>query len=131
MRVQLEGVRVTVGGDRLECSTELISTGGFVVTAITVVADVGVQLLSSHVAGLQGPAAVTHMVSAAGVPRFEQHTVQLAGVTLARACLLDHAAQLRGLLAGEHMLEDVRVDIEERTLTDAQRVWGPSAAEAR
>ena len=30
-------------------------TGDFVVTAITVVADVGVQLLSSYVAGLQGP----------------------------------------------------------------------------
>jgi hypothetical protein len=89
-----------------------------------------VQRLSSYVAGLQGPAAVTHMVSAAGVPRFEQHTVQLAGVTLARACPLDHAAQLHGLLADEHTLEHVRVDIDERMLTDAQRVWEPGAAEA-
>ena len=131
MRVQLEGVRVTVGDARLACSTELIAAGGFVVTAITVVADVGVQLLSSYVAGLQGPAAATHMVSAAGVPRLEQHTVQLAGVTLARACLLDHAAQLRELLADTHMLEDVRVDVDERALADAQSVWEPGADEAR
>jgi hypothetical protein len=131
MRVQLEGVRVTVGADRLDCSTELASEGGFVVTAITVVADVGVQLLSCYVAGLQGPAAVTHMLSASGAPRFEQHTVQLAGATLARACLLDHAAQLRELLEVEHALDDVRVDIQDRTLADAQRVWEPSAADAR
>jgi hypothetical protein len=131
MRVQLEGVWVTVGGDRLDCSTEVVAEGGFVVTASTVVADVGVQLVSCYVAGLQGPAAVTHMLAAAAAPRFEQHTVQLAGVTLARACLLDHAAQLRELLEVEHALKDVRVDVQERALTDAQRVWEPNPAEAR
>jgi hypothetical protein len=131
MRVQLDGVRVTVGPDRLDCSTELVGEGGFVVTAITVVGDVGLQLLSCYVAGLQGPAAVTHMLTASGAPRFEQHTVQLAGVTLARACLLDHAAQLCELLQVEHALDDVRVDIQDRTLIDAQRVWEPSATDAR
>jgi hypothetical protein len=131
MRVQLDGVRVTVGNDQLDCSTQLASEGGFVVTAITVVTDAGTQLLSCYVAGLQGPAAVTHMVSASDAPRFEQHEVQLAGATLARACLLDHAAQLRELLEVEHALDDVRVDIQDRTLADAERVWQPSATDAR
>jgi hypothetical protein len=131
MRVQLDGVRVTVGADRVNCSTELVGEGGFVVTAITVVADVGVQLLSCYVAGLQGPAAVTHMLSASSAPRFKQHTVQLAGATLARACLLDHAAQLRELLEVEYHLDDVRIDIQDRSLAEAQRVWEPNAADAR
>ena len=126
MRVQLEGVRITVGDDRLNCSTELVSDSGFVVTAITVVPDVGVQLVSCYVAGLQGPAGATHMLSASGTPRFEQHTVHLAGVNLARACLLDHAAELRELLEVEHALGDVRVDLSDRALTDAQRVWDPT-----
>ena len=47
----------------------------------------------------------------------------LPGQSHARACLLDHAAELRGAL--EELLEDEEVSVElaEQTLEQAARVW--------
>jgi hypothetical protein len=55
--------------------------------------------------------------------RFEQRTLHLAGSTYARGCLLDHAMQLRELLAELLDRDDIRVEVDERALERAERVW--------
>jgi len=63
------------------------------------------------------------MCLAARPARFEQRTLHLTGSTHARGCLLDHAMALRELLAELLGRDDVRVDVDERVLEQAERVW--------
>jgi hypothetical protein len=51
----------------------------------------------------------------------------LPGQSHARACLLDHAAELRDAVGELLEDEDVSVELAEETLEQAARVWSPDA----
>ena len=93
------------------------------VAVVSVLEGQHVTLASSYLAGLSGPAAATHMRLAGRETRFEHRILELTGITHARGCLLDHAAELRGALAELLDREDVRVDVDEHSLEQADRVW--------
>jgi hypothetical protein len=130
MRVALEGFQIAVDGQLERVDAEIIAAGAYVIVLVTVLEDRGVQLVSSYLASLAGPAAATHMWTTADAPRFEHRTLNLPGTRHARGCLLDHAAELRSLLADElGGTTVVRIDVSEHALGCATRVWsGPEAS---
>lgn len=124
MRLPLHGVEISTDGQPARCETEIVSAGAYVIAVTTVIEQHGVQLTSSYLADLAGPTAATHMTLTGGAPRFHHRTLQLTGTRHARGCLLDHAAELREMLCDHLDCDDVRVDVAETALTDAERVWG-------
>jgi hypothetical protein len=123
MRLDLEGVEISAGGWQERCQTEIVGGGGYAVAVTTVVPGRQLALASSYLSGLGGETAVSHMRLAVGPASFAQRTVHLTGVTHARGCLLDHAMQLRELLAELLGVDDVRVAVDERALEDAEQAW--------
>jgi hypothetical protein len=123
MRLELEGVEISAGGWRQRCETEIASAGGYVVAVTTVVPDRNVTLASSYLSSLAGATAACHMRLGAGEVTFDHRVVELAGVTHARGYLLDHAAELRGLVARLLSSQNVRVEILDEALSRAERVW--------
>ncbi len=123
MRLELEGMEVCAGAWRERCETEIISAGAYVVAVTTVIPSRRLALASSYLSELAGQTAASHMCLAVRPARFEQRTLQLAGSTHARACLLDHAMALRELLGELLDREDIRVNVDERALEQAERVW--------
>ena len=81
-------------------------------------------LSSCYLADLKGRTAVSHLRRApASPPVFSQRVVTgMAGATLARACLLDHAAELRAMLDPEGE-EAVSVEVSDAALARAAAVW--------
>jgi hypothetical protein len=125
MRLPLPGVEISIDGQPARSETEIVSAGAYVVAVTTVIEQRGVQLASSYLADLAGPTAATHMTLLSGSPpRFHHRTLQLTGTRHARGCLLDHAAELCELLSYHLDSADVRGDVVEDALTDAERVWG-------
>jgi hypothetical protein len=123
VRLELEGVEISAEGWRERCETEIIAAGAYVVAVTTVVPSRQLALAPSYLSELAGETAASHMSLAARPVRFEQRTLHLAGQTHARGCLLDHAMQLRELLGGLLDRDDIRVDVDERALERAERVW--------
>ncbi len=123
MRLELEGVEVRAGDWRERCETEIIGAGAYVVAVTTVIPSRRLALASSYLYELAGQTAASHMCLAVRPARFEQRTLELTGSTHARACLLDHAMVLRGLLGELLGREDVGVEVDERALQQAERVW--------
>ncbi len=123
MRLELEGVEISAEGWRERCETEIIGAGAYVVAVTTVVPSRQLALASSYLSELAGETAASHMCLATRPVGFEQRTLHLAGSTHARGCLLDHAMQLRELLAGLLGRDDIRVEVDERALERAERVW--------
>jgi hypothetical protein len=83
-------------------------------------------VVSCYLADLGGPTAVSHLRLLPGRPRQVAQRVleALAGQLHARACVLDHAAELRDTLGELLEHEQVSVDVAEATLEQAARVWG-------
>jgi len=125
VRLDLEGVEISAGGWRERCETEIISAGAYVVAVTTVIPSRRLALASSYLSELAGQTAAAHMCLTVRPVRFEQRTLHLAGSTHARGCLLDHAVALRELLVELLDREDVRVEVDERALQQAERVWEP------
>ena len=69
--------------------------------------------------------AVSRLIADAGGERLQRHTLGPTDhhATLAGACLLDHAAARRELLAGRANAL-VTVDVDLSTLTSVARSWG-------
>ena len=123
MRLQLSGVEISVDGRAEPCDTEIVSAGAYVIAVTTVIGARGRLLASSFLTDLSGRAAATHLWSGTGLRRFEHDAVELASVHHGRTCVLEHAARLRQLLAEELGDAEVRVDVPDRVLTDAESVW--------
>ncbi len=124
VRLELEGVQVRGRGGAESCASTIENASGYVVTVISVLPRREIALVSCYVADLGGETAVTHMrLPADQRASFEQRVLGgLPGTSHARACLLDHAAELHMLL--EAVLEEpVTVEIAERSLQDASGVW--------
>jgi len=97
------------------------------VAVTTVVPSRRFALASSYLSELAGQTAASHMCLAVRPARFEQRTLQLAGATHARACLLDHAMQLRELLGELTDREAFASIVDEHALEQAERVWEETA----
>ena len=125
MRVELQGLEVRGAGWRERCATAIENAGGYVVVLSSVLESRAVTVVSCYVADLEGPTAVSHMRLLAGRPRqVAQRVLEgLAGQSHARACLLDHAAELRDTLGELLEHEEVSVEVAEATLEQAVRVW--------
>ena len=130
MRLELSDVEVRGRSWRERCASTIENASAYVVSVITVVESRAVALVSAYVGDLSGATAVTHMCLAPGQrASFHQQVLSaMPGVSHPRACLLDHAAEMRALL--EEMLEEpVVVEIPEASLEQASRVWGNGAEE--
>jgi hypothetical protein len=125
VRIELSGVEVRADGWSERCQTAIESMSGYVVAVISVLQSRAVTLVSCYLATLAGETAVSHMRLAPGTPgRFSQRMLgAMPGETHARACLLDHAAELRDAL--DELLDDeqVTVEVSEHALGRAARVW--------
>src|SRR5437764_11263757 len=126
MRVELQGLEVRGGECSERCATVIENAGGYVVVLSSVLESRAVTVVSCYLADLGGPSAVSHLRLLPGRPRQVAQRVleALAGQSHARACLLDHAAELRDTLGDLLEHEQVSVDVPEATLEQAARVWG-------
>lgn len=124
MRRELDGVEAHGEGWRESCSTTIQAAGAYVLVVETVLPSRAAGLSSCYLADLAGDTAVSHLRRApAARSAFSQRVLSgMAGATHARACLLDHAAELQAFLqaAGE---PNVSVEISEEALTRAAGVW--------
>ena len=125
MRRELDGLWVRADEWSERCATAIDNAGGYVVIVSSVLESRSVTLVSCYLADLAGPTAVSHMRLAPGWrPHVAQRVLEgLPGRSHARACLLDHAAQLRDVLGELLADEEVGVDVAEETLEQAARVW--------
>ena len=126
--IELPGVEVRADEWTEACATVIESVSGYVVVVITVLESRAVTLVSSYLADLSGRTAVSHLRTRPAAPAgFSQRLLEvMPGQTHARACLLDHAAELRGVLA-DLFDEDVSVELSEHALERAAGVWRPPA----
>jgi hypothetical protein len=106
MRVELAGVEVRGRSWTESCASTIENASAYVITVITVVPSRALALVSAYVADLSGHTAVTHMRLAPGRrATFEQQVLGgLPGTSHPRACLLDHAAELRATV--EELLDE-------------------------
>ena len=125
MRVEPQGLEVRGVEWRERCATAIENAGAYVVVLSSVLESRAVTVVSCYLADLGGPTAVSHMRLLAGRPRqVAQRVLEgLAGQSHARACLLDHAAELRDTLGELLEHEEVSVDVADATLEHAVRVW--------
>ena len=125
MATELSGVVVHADEWSETCSTAIHSVSGYVVVVISVLESRAVLVASSYLANLSGRTAASHLRTCPGRPgSFTQRIIErMAGQTHARACLLDHAAELRDALDELMPDEEVMVEVSDRALAQAARVW--------
>jgi hypothetical protein len=125
MRVELPGLQVVADEWSEWCATVIENAGGYVVTVSSVLQSQAVTLVSCYLADLAGPTGVSDLRLASGQPpQISQRVLDgLPGQSHARACLLDHAAQLREALRELLDDEEVGVELAEEALEQAARVW--------
>ena len=125
MAIELTGVQVRAAEWSESCSTAIHSVSGYVVVVISVLESRALLVASSYLANLSGPTAASHLHTSPGRRgALTQRLIErMPGQTHARACLLDHAAELRDAL--DELLEDeqVTVEVSEEALGLAARVW--------
>ena len=125
MGIELAGVTVQADEWSEECSTAIENVSGYVVVVSSVLRSRAVTLISSYLANLSGTTAVSHLRACPTTPPvFSQRILEvMPGQTHARACLLDHAAELHALLDELLGEEEVTVDVSDGALEQAERVW--------
>jgi hypothetical protein len=124
MRHDLHGVEVRGEAWEERCATVIEAVGGYAVVVSTVLQTRAITMVSSYLADLSGDTAVSHMtLTPGGEARFTQRVLgALPGASHARACLLDHAAELR-LTLEEVLAEPLTVKMSEEALESAGDVW--------
>ena len=119
------GLHVHCDGRRERCSTTLSTAGGYVVAVTSVLSDRSVALASCYLADLTAAqTAVSHLRL---VPNQRAQVSQrvlgaLPSTAHARGCLLDHASELRELLAELSGVE-VTIDVTESVLQRTGGAW--------
>ena len=112
------------------CSTAIEAVSGYVVVVISVLRSRAVTLVSSYLANVGGATAVSHLCMCPAAAEFAQRMLDvMPGQTHARACLLDHAAELRGQLEDLLGEEEVTVEVSDRVLEQAAGVWSGASAQ--
>jgi hypothetical protein len=124
MRLELDDLEARGDGWAERCSTTIQAAGAYVLVIETVVLGRGVALSSCYLADLSGTTGVSHLRKPAGAPTTIAQRVLdvMAGETHARACLLDHAAELRAML-DDNGAQTISVEVTERALSQAAGVW--------
>lgn len=124
MRLDPIGLEIIIDGRQSRAETEITPVSPFVLVITTVLEDRGSRFISSYVAACSGPALVTRAWLEDDPTWYDQRTIELTGVSQARACVLDHVAWLQELLAAEaDESYPVRVKISERAVDTAARAW--------
>jgi hypothetical protein len=125
MQIELTGVEVRADEWSESCSTAIQSVSGYVVVVISVLESRGLLVASSYLANLSGRTAVSYLRSSRRRPAvFAQRMIEaMPGETHARACLLDHAAELREAVDELLCGEEVTVEVSDAALARAARVW--------
>ena len=123
----LTGIDVTVDDVAQEATTRIGAIGGYTVVVSTSLPQLRIMLTSSYLGEMIGDIAASHLFCVPGCPPIiDQHVLpgRQPGRTHARACLLDHVAELRDTLDAYHKTAaTVTVTIADSALTDAQRAW--------
>ncbi len=116
-------LQVHVAGEAISRSETLLErAGAHTIAVTTVLPELAVSLCSAYVADLSGHAGVTHLRGTSSQQEFVQRLLDgLPGQTVARGCLLDHAAELHALLAASG--QAVRVNLPDSALATAERLW--------
>jgi len=124
MRVELDGVEIWGDEWRERCSTTIQAAGAYVIVVESVVPSRAAALSSCYLADLSGDTAASHLRRALHcAPVFSQRLLAvMPGETHARACLLDHAAELRAMLDPDGD-EAVSVEVSDAALARAAAVW--------
>jgi len=126
MREPLAGVTVRIDDTPAAASTTIAAVGSNVLVLATVVPARALTLTSCYLARSDAALAVSQLAVDALEERLTQHVIAPTAhhATLAGACLLDHAAALRDLLA-ERTDALVTVDVDPDVLERAADAWGP------
>jgi len=127
VRIQLDSFHVAIAGAEVQSSTTIGTVGAYVVVVASVIPDRVLGLTSCYLGDVGGAIAASHL--RLGPDRAEQVTAQVLPPAPhveqhARACLLDHAAELQHSLA-ELTGEQVLVDVPASALERAARAWRP------
>ena len=110
MRLELDGVQVRGDVWMERCATTIQAAGAYVLVVETVLPAHAAGLSSCYLSSLSGETAVSHLRRAPdATATFTQRVLAegMAGATHARACLLDHAAELQAFLH-DHGEQDVQ-----------------------
>jgi hypothetical protein len=125
VRHALDDITVAIASTIEPSSTTIATVGAYVVVVATTLPDRAIGLTSCYLGELDGETAVTHLHLGRGPrERLVQRILEAghAGVTHARTCLLDHAAELRASVA-EVTEQHVTVDVGARALEQAAQAW--------
>jgi hypothetical protein len=125
MRQTLDDIAVAIASTVETSSTTIATVGAYVVVVATTLPDRAIGLTSCYLGELDGETAVSHLHLGPGPrERLSQHMLgaRQPGVTHARTCLLDHAAELRAAVS-EVTEQHVAVDVGARALERAARAW--------
>ena len=130
MVIELTGVEVHADEWTESCSTAIETVSGYVMVVISVLRSRAVTLVSTYLANLSGTTAASHLRTCPVAPtEFSQRMLDvMPGQTHARACLLDHAAELRARLDELLHDEEVTVEVSDHALEQAARVWSGAGA---
>jgi hypothetical protein len=126
VRIRLDSFGVQIAGHPVSSSTTIASVGAYVVVVATTLPDQVLGLTSCYLGQPDGQIAASHL--RLGPRRYEHlhaqvlpHPVHVA--EHARACLLDHAAELQHTIA-ELTGAQVLVDVPAAALARASQAWG-------
>lgn len=129
VRHELPDVTIAIEGSAQRSSSTIATVGGYVVAVATALPDAGITLTSCYLGQFNGDTATSHLLLTPGArATLEQRVLPgpQPGETHARACLLDHAAQLQAALTsdGEH----VQIDVGPAALKLAADAWSADTA---
>jgi hypothetical protein len=125
VRHELPDLTIAIAGTPQRSSTTIATVGAYVVVVATALPGHAVTLTSCYLGQLDGDTAASHLLltprAAAQLQQRVLPTLQ-PGETHARACLLDHAAELQAELAE---LDDhpIQIDVGPVALQRATDAW--------
>src|SRR3954447_10340392 len=126
MRAPLTGITVRVDGTPIAASTTIAAVGANVLLLTSAIPGRATTLPSCYLARSDAALAVSQLASDAIDERLTQPQIAPSEhhSTLAGACMLEHDAALRELLA-DRTGGLVSVDVDPDTLERAADAWGP------
>jgi len=125
VRQALDDITVAIASTFEPSSTTIATVGAYVVVVATTLSDRAIGLTSCYVGELDGKTAVSHLHLGPGAhERLSQRILEAGqpGITHARTCLLNHAAELRAAVS-EVTEQHVAVDVGARALEQAAQAW--------
>jgi len=128
VRHALPDITITIAGEQQRSSSTIATVGGYVVVVASTLPAAAITLTSCYLGQISGDTAATHLLlTPAGGAEFEHRIVpgQL-GEDHARACLLDHAAELQVALTPAEDIQ-VQIDVGPVALTRAAAAWSQPA----